>query len=356
MSGRSTSPTDERRSNIEKILGKIKDATDARSYAVRLGDTLRSVAMKHPEMRDVSLWKLLADKNGLPVEIDSKGAPLAILIRGSSIIIPTAEEIEEFRAKNADTRRPTERVQMVTSKFGEMTNVATKLCHGCKRLLSSNSSICPACGYVFAVQAAPTVTSQATTFSLPDAPTTLSLIDQGKTMAANLQEVTTIVDLASTSLGAPIKPVDSQSHTQRSAAHGAVEANRLITALNETCRLIKMEKSVNGKLAIYHQLEVLQDREWMPVLSYEFGQESSVRHEYSKDGRKKTIKIDLPAGAVDEMVQNELSQNWLDYCNRYLSGPQTIGLKTCVQISHTTSGNSERSPAADRFLISYTIF
>ena len=42
--------------------------------------------------------------------------------------------------------------------------------------------------------------------------------------------------------------------------------------------------------------------------SYEVGQEASVRYEFSKDGRKKTIKIDLPAGTVGEMVENELSK------------------------------------------------
>ena len=84
--------------------------------------------------------------------------------------------------------------------------------------------------------------------------------------------------------------------------------------------MIKVEKEVNGKISFYQQLEVLTGEEWMPVLSYEVGQEASVRHEYSKDGRKKTIKIDLPASTVGEMVENELNKNWLDYCNRYLSG------------------------------------
>jgi len=318
MAGRQQSQTDDRRANIEKILGKIKDATDTRSYAVRLGDTLRSVAMKHPEMRDVSLWKLLADKNGLPTDVDSKGAPLAILIRGTSIVIPTAEEIEEYRVANNGHRRP-EPILVATSKYEEMVKVATKLCNGCKRLLSSNSNLCPACGFVFAAPEEPTVTSQATTFNLPDAPTTFSLADQNKTMVADVQAVTTHVDLASsTGVGSGGK-VEKSAEALRAAAT-IEEAGRLITALSDTCRLIKTEKDVNGKVAFYQQLEVLSESEWMPVLSYEVGQENSVRHEYSRDGRKKTIKIDLPAGAVGEMVENELSSNWQDYCNRYLAG------------------------------------
>jgi hypothetical protein len=272
--------------------------------------------MKHPEMRDVSLWKLLAEKNGLPSEIDSKGAPLAILIRGQSIVIPTADEIEEYRERNAATSRSPQMIPAVTARMTEMQNVATKLCQGCKRLLSSHSSICPACGYVFAARPEPTITSSATTFNLPDAPTTLSLADQGKTVVSNLQDVTTVVDLEKTSsIGSAQKAVETQR-----AVVITQEADRLIQTLNETCRLIKMDREINGRMTTYHHLEVFHENEWVPVLSYEFGQESSMRHEYSKDGRKKSIKIDLPAGAVGEMVENELSQKWQDYCNRYLAG------------------------------------
>ncbi len=272
--------------------------------------------MKHPEMRDVSLWKLLAEKNGLPSEIDSKGAPLAILIRGQSIVIPTADEIEEYRDRNIATRRSPHMIPAVTARMTEMQNVATKLCQGCKRLLSSNSSLCPACGFVFTPRPEPTITSNATTFSLPDAPTTLSLADQGKMVVSNLQDVTTVVDLQkATAIGSAEKAAETQR-----APVVVEEGGRLIQTLNETCRLIKMDREVSGRMIAYHHLEVLHENEWVPVLSYEFGQESSMRHEYSKDGRKKSIKIDLPAGAVGEMVENELSQKWQDYCNRYLAG------------------------------------
>ncbi|MBU6455834.1 MAG: hypothetical protein KGS72_28950, partial [Cyanobacteria bacterium REEB67] len=368
--GQQKSPGDERLANIEKILGKIKQASDERSYAVRLGDTLRSVAMKHPEMRDVSLWKLLASKNGLPVDTDSKGAPLAILIRGTSIVLPTAEEIELYRAENG-TKRSAEPSQVTTGKYAEMANVATKLCLGCKRLLSSNSNLCPACGFVFEVPQEQTVTDQATTFALPedapttfvvsdapttfalsdapttltlsdapttftlsDAPTTLSLPEHEKTKVVSTQDVTTLVDfstatglsLSSSGLKPSLSPAKaSNAGPSRSVITGFLnnasdDPDRSVKPLNETCRLIKVEKEINGKISFYQQLEVLTGEEWMPVLSYEVGQDASVRHEYSKDGRKKTIKIDLPAGTVGEMVENELSKNWLDYCNRYLSG------------------------------------
>jgi len=83
---------------------------------------------------------------------------------------------------------------------------------------------------------------------------------------------------------------------------------------------VKTERELEGERFFCQQLQVLIDEVWTPVLSYEVGHDSSVRHEYSRDGRKKTIKIDLPSGAVGEMVTNELTSNWLDYCQRYLAG------------------------------------
>jgi YD repeat-containing protein len=89
----------QRRANVEKILGQI-DATptDGRvKVNVRLGDTLRSVAMKHPGVNDVSLWKLLAEVNGLSTDVDSKGTPIAQLRRGTPLIIPSAEDINAYK-------------------------------------------------------------------------------------------------------------------------------------------------------------------------------------------------------------------------------------------------------------------
>jgi hypothetical protein len=68
-------------------------------HTVRLGDTVKSLAMRHPKLSDVSLWSLLAEVNGLPTTIDSKGAPEAKLVRGSRIRIPSADEIAEFRSR-----------------------------------------------------------------------------------------------------------------------------------------------------------------------------------------------------------------------------------------------------------------
>lgn len=94
----------------------------------------------------------------------------------------------------------------------------------------------------------------------------------------------------------------------------------MIEAFSPTCRLIKVEVEVQGRRIAKQQLEVISGDTWVPVLAYEVGSESSTRHEYSRDGRRKSISIDLPSIAVGQMVQNELSQNWEKYCDRFLSG------------------------------------
>ncbi len=99
-----------RRENVERLLGPVaKEEPSARiKYIVRLGDTLKSVAMKHPGMQDVALWKLLGDVNNVVVTTDEKGLPVTKLSRGSMLLIPTPTEIAEFREKNP---KPIERLK-----------------------------------------------------------------------------------------------------------------------------------------------------------------------------------------------------------------------------------------------------
>jgi hypothetical protein len=388
LEARSSVAADQRRANIEKVLGTIREAVDGgseKSYSVRLGDTLRSIAMRHPDLHDVTLWPLLAKKNGLSTDMDSKGAPLAVVIRGANIVIPTREEIEMFRSNTAELKPVAREPQTYVGAYGSLFNVATKPCGGCRRLISENANLCPACGYVFGLQEEPSIESQATTFSMPNGDTTLSLPEH-TVVVKNYEEQTTVVDFQQTTLSLPEQsrsndsasakndtvhtgntgnagkstgsnsnsraidsyvtgghssPVSAKSgsantgsgtgntgsgvssnlaHRTLDERENAAELSRRVETLNDNCRLVKTEKEFEGMHFVCQQLQVLIDGDWTPVLSYEVGSESSVRHEYHKDGRKKTIKIDLPSGAVGEMVSNELTSNWLDYCQRYLAG------------------------------------
>jgi len=85
--------------SASQINAESPEGAAHESHTVRLGDTLKSLAMRHPKLSDVSLWVLLAEVNSLPTTVDAKGTPEAKLVRGSRIRIPSAEEIAEFRSR-----------------------------------------------------------------------------------------------------------------------------------------------------------------------------------------------------------------------------------------------------------------
>ncbi len=69
------------------------------NYTVRLGDTLRTIATRHASLQDGSLWTLIAEINGLSSAADTSGTPTARIQRGTTLILPSSEEISEFRAR-----------------------------------------------------------------------------------------------------------------------------------------------------------------------------------------------------------------------------------------------------------------
>jgi hypothetical protein len=68
-------------------------------YSVRLGDTLKSIAIRQPQLLDHSLWVLIAEVNGLPTSLDSTGSPTCKLTRGMRLKLPTKSEVEDFRTR-----------------------------------------------------------------------------------------------------------------------------------------------------------------------------------------------------------------------------------------------------------------
>jgi hypothetical protein len=99
----------QRRANVEKYLGPLTQAVEETSrprVSVRLGDSLRSIAMKHPAIQDVSLWRLLAQVNGLSTETDSKGTPTVQLRRGTTLVVPTADDIANYKMRLEGSKIP----------------------------------------------------------------------------------------------------------------------------------------------------------------------------------------------------------------------------------------------------------
>ncbi|MBX9719764.1 MAG: LysM peptidoglycan-binding domain-containing protein, partial [Candidatus Obscuribacterales bacterium] len=109
----------DRRKNIESILGKLGDAASAATqpddgrivYNCRLGDTLRSIALRHPALKDVSLWKLIAEINDLSLAVDSKGHPIANLTRNTKLKLPLVHEIMEFKNRKKASSTSSQQVQ-----------------------------------------------------------------------------------------------------------------------------------------------------------------------------------------------------------------------------------------------------
>jgi hypothetical protein len=134
------------------VLGRVQ-------YTVRLGDTLKSVAMRHPGLADVSLWRLLAQVNEMPTTVDERGVPIAALIRGTVIDIPLPNEVEEFRNEHKSTpvvgaasipieRRKRTRsekdkssVQQFIQQLGEATRVVRRTVSGAFQMYTARLEI-----------------------------------------------------------------------------------------------------------------------------------------------------------------------------------------------------------------------
>jgi len=87
---------------VDRMLGQFSSrgySGGRVSYSVRPGDSLKSVAMEHPALQDVRLWRLVAEVNSLPTETDMQGRPLAQLRIGQVLSIPSRQEIGDYGEK-----------------------------------------------------------------------------------------------------------------------------------------------------------------------------------------------------------------------------------------------------------------
>jgi hypothetical protein len=154
-----------RNPNVEKLLGPLKSSQSGDAgrskYTVRLGDTLRSIALKHPLLQDVKLWKVLALANDLPTTTDNKGVPTTVIKRGMTLLIPTQEEIEEFRKSLGIGSNKTVQSAKPTSNPSTF-DIVTKPCPECESIVRDSDTICPKCGHSFAAipADAPTLTRE----------------------------------------------------------------------------------------------------------------------------------------------------------------------------------------------------
>ncbi|MFN8550447.1 MAG: hypothetical protein U0103_03075 [Candidatus Obscuribacterales bacterium] len=278
-----------RRANIEKLLGPIakqRPADGRIRYVVRLGDTLKTVAMKHPSLQDISLWPLLAEINDISVETDQKGTPLAKLSRGSTILIPTAHEVEYFREHNG-----------IKASSGAR---PTKACPQCGRLSAVGAAICGACAHSFNLDARPSAASDAGMVVIQAA----GFVQKPGVPLAKRPAPPETVELEP----APVLPPPLYD----------AEAQVAVVQLDEQTRLTRcMVHGDNPSTVVV--VEVSRDNAWKSVVAYEIFAQSSMRHEYSPRGDRKSVRIDLPTEAILELSNNDLKTNWKNYRDRYFA-------------------------------------
>jgi hypothetical protein len=296
-----------KRANIESLLGPIgrqKPADGRIKYIARLGDSLKSVAMKHPALQDVNLWRLIAEINGISTEVDSRGGPIATLSRGAVLMIPSNVDVENFRQRASGAPQAVLTTGGVKTG-GVITEVATKLCEGCGRMTVNSATICPACGNAFETSAGDDSDS--------DSEEVASDTNTGHGIALEEEPPVAYTDATGAPEDAKTVFVAAQEFADEDAPTRINTGNQTIENLRDDCRLVKCDGQ-----GIVCQLEVWRDGGWEPVVSYEIYDDVSLRNEHTQDGRKRSVRIDLPPAAAKELASNDLNSNWKAYCGRFL--------------------------------------
>ncbi|HMP54728.1 MAG TPA: hypothetical protein PKD05_24475, partial [Candidatus Melainabacteria bacterium] len=289
--------SEERIKNIESVLGDFdrkrpgKTGASGGKYVVRLGDTLKSVAMKHPLIRDISLWKLLAEVNNLSTATDSKGTPKASLTRGSSIKIPSQDEISEYREKLGLTRAfdpQASRLNMAENQ------PKLRLCDGCGRM-SVVDTLCP-CGH-----------------------------GQKKTIAPTQIEPTDAADFATESgdfassqnrIGGEAVKTDREEEASVEMPALADRPLEVLEDLDSMTRLVRHAQTEESPLI--YAMQLVGESGWQTLISYEIRESKTYRHDDYSGEKRKSVKIDLPARAAEELAKNDIVGNWKSYKRKFL--------------------------------------
>ena len=264
VNAQSQPPIDEsakvRRANIESFLGTLASTQklDVRiKYLCRLGDTLQSIATHHPALHNQSLWKLLAQINNLSTLTNENGMPLAKLTRGTTINLPSLQEIDHFR-RNSTAELP----------LGTHTTAQTTPHNGKSTPASVNSR------------------QNATT------PTT------SRPQQAVISNT------------APRAVLDSNQLQDR-AVHNKLEQ------LSGYSRVVSCEPASGSSVGFTTLLEIKHGDTWYPVVLYEVNSDTMWRHIYKHSHQRQSSRIDLPPQPAKELAQNDIANNWLKYCQEF---------------------------------------
>jgi len=324
-----------RRVNVESLLGKFdphEAENDGRiKYTCRLGDTLRSVAMRHPALKEVTLWKLLASVNGISSETDQNGCPIAELKRGLVLELPSPEEVAEFREQQ-NASASLEKVQRLAEIVGKTGRK--------NKPTSENPTVHPPASGSMVDLAEPAITPLSINPSIAE-----NLI--ASQSASKLQAESSAATLREEDELAPVDTNDEDQYNTNSRIYigarnylakggktptvlpgisqsAGFPQNRStdaprneISQLSSDCRVVCFGSADGDGSGYRARLEFKQNEFWLPVILYEINFGESFRYEYSPKGSRKTKRIDLPAPKAKQLAFNDLSKNWQQYSQKF---------------------------------------
>ncbi len=101
---------------------------ERRIYITLPGETLYTVAAKDPCLRDANAWRLLATLNNLSGDCDVNGLPVAALVCGQQLILPTEEEAAQYRmlTKLSQATDQAQTIKADKTSFSEMLSLRTE--------------------------------------------------------------------------------------------------------------------------------------------------------------------------------------------------------------------------------------
>jgi nucleoid-associated protein YgaU len=244
------------------VTDKNSSVAEPLTYTCRLGDTLTSIAARHPLLQNPVLWVLLAKVNKLPIEVDQHSKPVAKIKRGKTLILPTVCEIESFLSNYRDQHLLDLPANQKASEVIMTPPAVTPI---------------PSRGR------SRTTRSRRRTNAAPDEP--------------------------NTSLG---------SNTVKASAVQPMHApGRQEMPLS---RVITQNDLGDENESLFLRLEVNHQNNWLPVIEYSVNSKSSGLKLYSISGAIRELPIRLPTRAARELAENDMSANASTYCKKFLSG------------------------------------
>jgi hypothetical protein len=332
FSGNSAAATDaERKSNVREAFGlSTPEEKQSAKYSVHLGESLRSIAQKL--YKSPAYWRLLAIKNNLSCETDSKGNPQAQLRRGQQLILPDSGEIESF-ARNQLTPVV---VALHTDRRGlELPRV--RHCGYCKRSTLAMAVSCIGCGVDMDKYVPVRIGADGEEEDPQQSTAILSAIRHAVDQVGALQlqdmTLTNQPQEAFEGSGQP-EEVDRQAHDPHPLPHADLTdvdlgfeqeqdplwtTNKEPVLLAQHVRVVESEMMEDNKRCLLVTLQIFTGGQWLTVYDYQIGAENLVIHKYRRAGGRRMLRKNMPAAQSKQFAWNHFRNSWQSLCNEFWS-------------------------------------